>query len=74
MGLAQLNDIVLASSAVTAFKGISSDLVNLKVFGCTVLIVQRLPVFLRKCYVIDSEGLFVYGILEDLGHWDIYVK
>lgn len=75
MGLAQLHDIVLASSAVTAFKGISSDLVNMKDFWLHSMycaIIARL--LAQKCNVIDSERLFVCGILHDLGHLVIYIK
>jgi HD-like signal output (HDOD) protein len=75
MGMAQLHDIVLASSAVAAFKGISSELINMKYFwlrSAYCAIIARL--LAQKCNVIDSERLFVCGLLHDLGHLVIYVK
>jgi HD-like signal output (HDOD) protein len=75
MGLAQLHDIVLATSAVKAFKGISSDLVNMKDFWLhSVFCATIARLLAQKCNVIDSERLFVCGILHDLGHLVIYAK
>ncbi len=75
MGLAQLHDIVLATSAVTAFKGISSDLINMKDFWMhSVYCATIARLLAQKSNVIDSERLFVCGILHDLGHLVIYVK
>lgn len=75
MGLAQLHDIVLATSAVKAFKGISSDLINMKDFWLhSVFCATIARILARKCNVIDSERLFVCGVLHDLGHLVIYAK
>lgn len=75
MGLAQLHDIVLATSAVKAFKGVSSDLINMKDFWLhSVFCATIARLLARKCNVIDSERLFVCGILHDLGHLVIYAK
>ena len=75
MGLAQLHDIVLAASAVTAFKGINSDLINMKDFWVrSVFCATIARILAQKSNVIDSERLFVCGILHDLGHLVIYVK
>lgn len=75
MGLAQLQDIVLAASAINAFKGISSDLINMKDFWVhSVFCAAIARLLAQKCNVIDSERLFVCGILHDLGHLVIYVK
>lgn len=75
MGLAQLQDIVLAASAINAFKGISSDLINMKDFWVhSVFCAAIARLLAQKSNVIDSERLFVCGILHDLGHLVIYVK
>ena len=75
MGLAQLHDLVLATSAVKAFKGISSDLIDMKDFWLhSVFCATIARLLARKCNVIDSERLFVCGILHDLGHLVIYAK
>jgi len=75
MGLAQIHDLVLATSAVKAFKGISSDLINMKDFWLhSVFCAAIARLLARKCNVIDSERLFVCGILHDLGHLVIYAK
>jgi HD-like signal output (HDOD) protein len=75
MGLAQIHDLVLATSAVKAFKGISSELINMKDFWLhSVFCAAIARLLARKCNVIDSERLFVCGILHDLGHLVIYAK
>lgn len=75
MGFAPLHDLVLATTAVKAFKGISSDLVNMKDFWLhSVYCATIARLLARKCNVIDSERLFVCGILHDLGHLVIYAK
>ncbi len=74
-GLAQLHDLILATSAVKAFKGISSDLINMKDFWLhSVFCAAIARILARKCNVIDSERLFVCGLLHDLGHLVIYAK
>jgi HD-like signal output (HDOD) protein len=75
MGLSQLHDLVLATSVVKSFKGIPKDLVNMKEFWARSVycgIISRL--LARKCNVLDSERLFLAGLLHDLGHLIIYTK
>jgi hypothetical protein len=48
MGLAQLHDLVLSTSAVKAFKGISNDLINIKDFWLHSVFVQLLLSFLHE--------------------------
>jgi len=74
-GLAQLHDLILATSAVKAFKGISSDLINMKDFWLhSVFCAAIARILARKANVIDSERLFLCGLLHDLGHLVIYAK
>ena len=75
MGLSQLHDLVLATSVVKSFKGIPKDLVNMKEFWARSVycgIISRL--LARKCNVLDSERLFLTGLLHDIGHLIIYTK
>ncbi len=75
MGLSQLHDLVLATSVVKSFKGIPKDLVNMKEFWARSVycgIISRL--LARKCNVLDSERLFLAGLLHDIGHLIIYTK
>ena len=75
MGLAHLHDLVLAVSAVKAFKGIDSDLITMKDFWLhSVFCATIAHLLARKCNIIDNERLFVCGILHDLGHLVIYAK
>lgn len=75
MGMAQLHDLVLTVSATKAFKGINSDLINMKDFWLhSVYSAAIAKLLARKCNVVDSERLFVSGLLHDIGHLVIYTK
>ncbi len=74
-GLTQLHDLILATSAVRAFKGIASELINMKDFWLhSIFCAAMARILARKSNVIDSERLFVCGLLHDLGHLVIYAK
>lgn len=76
MGMQELHDLVLASSVTTtAFNDISSDLMDMRAFWrksiyCGVL--SRL--IANHCNVLDSDRLFVAGLLADIGHLVMYDK
>lgn len=73
MGLAHLNNLVLAISVTKAFKGINSQLVNMKDFWIhSVYTASLAKIIARHCNVLDSERLFVCGMLHDIGHLVIY--
>ncbi len=73
MGLAHLQNLVLASTATKAFKGINRDLVNMKDFWLHSVYVATIAQLLaRKCKILDNERLFVAGLLHDIGHLVIY--
>jgi HD-like signal output (HDOD) protein len=75
MGLSQLHDLVLAISVVRSFKGIPNKLMNMKEFWMNSVfcaVIARL--LASKCNVLDSERLFVTGLLHDMGHLLIYTK
>ncbi len=73
MGLAHLNNLVLAISVTKAFKGINSELINMKDFWIhSVYTASLAKIIARHCNVLDSERLFVCGMLHDIGHLVIY--
>ncbi|MCK5662774.1 MAG: HDOD domain-containing protein [Thiotrichaceae bacterium] len=73
MGLAHLHNLVLAVSATNAFKGINSELFSMKDFWLhSIYCAAIAQILARKCNILDSERLFVSGILHDIGHLVIY--
>lgn len=75
MGLSQLQDLVLAISSTKAFKGINSQLISMKDFWLhSVYCAAIAKLLARKCNIVDSERLFVTGILHDIGHLVMYTK
>lgn len=75
MGMAQLHDLVLTISATKTFRGINSDLINMKDFWLHSIYCAAIAKLLaRKCNIVDSERLFVAGILHDIGHLVIYTE
>jgi HD-like signal output (HDOD) protein len=75
MGMSQLHDLVLTISATKAFKGINSDLISMKDFWLhSIYCAAIAKLIARKCNVVDSERLFVTGILHDIGHLVLYSK
>ncbi len=75
MGMSQLHDLVLTISATKAFKGINSDLISMKDFWLHSIYTAAIAKLIaRKCNVVDSERLFVTGILHDIGHLVLYSK
>lgn len=75
MGLSHLHDLVLATSIVKSFKGVSKELVDMKEFWINSVhcaIISRL--LADRCNVLDSERLFVSGLLHNIGHLVLYKK
>lgn len=73
MGLAHLQNLVLAVSATKTFKGINSELINMKDFWLhSIYCAAIAQLVAKKCNILDSERLFVCGILHDIGHLVIY--
>lgn len=75
MGMQQAYDIVLATAVARTFGGISTKIIDLQAFwrrSVYCAIVSRL--LADRCDVLDSERLFVEGLLRDLGHLLLYLK
>ena len=73
MGLGQLHNLVLSVSAVNSFSGISSELIDMRVFWLRNLycgVLSRL--FAQACKVQESEKLYVIGLLHEVGHLILY--
>jgi len=73
MGLAHLQNILLVVSVSKSFKGVRSELIDIKKFWmhsiyCAVIA----RILARRCKILDDERLFVCGILHDIGHLVIY--
>jgi HD-like signal output (HDOD) protein len=73
LGTVQVQDIVLASSVAHAFKGMSSDVMDMQQFWqrsvhCAVA-TRQLAALCSGC---DKERLFVAGLLHDVGHLVMY--
>jgi HD-like signal output (HDOD) protein len=73
LGMQPLHDLVLAVSVTKAFSGLSQQVMNMKTFWSNSffsgLAARELA---RKCFLVDSERMFVEGLLRDLGHLLIY--
>lgn len=73
LGTQQVHDLALATSVTKAFNSIPENVVNMAQFWhqsiyCGVL--ARL--LASRCNVLDSERLFVAGLLHDIGHLVMY--
>lgn len=73
LGMQPLHDLLLAVSVTKAFSGLSQQVMNMKIFWANSffsgLAARELA---RKCFLVDSERMFVEGLLRDLGHLLLY--
>ena len=74
LGIRQVHDIVLSASVAEAFEGIQTDVMNMKKFWqrsfyCAVMTKQ----LALECGVMESDRLFVIGLLHDIGHLFMYL-
>jgi len=69
LGTEQVHDLLLATSVSSVFAGVSRELVDMEVFwrrGVLCGVAARL--LAARCNVLDSERLFVEGLLHEVGH------
>lgn len=73
LGMQPLHDLVLAISVTKTFSGLSQQVMTMKTFWANSffsgLAARELA---RKCFLVDSERMFVEGLLRDLGHLLLY--
>ncbi len=73
LGMQPVHDLVLAMSITTTFSGMTQQVMNMNIFWANSffsgLAARELA---RKCYLVDSERMFVEGLLRDLGHLPMY--
>jgi HD-like signal output (HDOD) protein len=73
LGTQQIHDLVLATTVTEAFSGIPIDIISMREFWSNSircgLLSRRLA---QECNVLDSERLFVEGLLHDIGHLIMY--
>ena len=73
LGMQPLHDLVLAVSVTKAFSGLSQQVMNMSIFWANSffsgLAARELA---RKCFLVDSERMFVEGLLRDIGHLLLY--
>ena len=75
LGSRQVHDIVLATSVARTFQNLDSTVMNVADFWRSSVycaLVSRL--LAKQCNVLDSERLFVHGLLRDVGHLLMYQK
>ncbi len=75
LGTKHVHDIVLATSIIRSFYGISNDVMNMDVFWDNSIycgVVAR--ILANRSNELDSERLFVEGLLRDFGHLIMYLK
>jgi HD-like signal output (HDOD) protein len=73
LGSQQVHDMVLASSVTQTFEHISIEVMDMHSFWWrSVYCAAAARLLAAQCNVIDSEGLFVAGLLRDIGHLIMY--
>jgi len=75
LGMQQTHDIVLATSVARVYGRVSSKIVDMEAFWMrSVYCAIAARMLAERCDVLDSERLFVEGLLRDLGHVLMYLK
>jgi HD-like signal output (HDOD) protein len=73
LGIPAIHDLVLAMSVSSTFSGMSQQVMNMKIYWANSffsgLATRELA---RKCFLVDSERMFVAGLLRDIGHLLMY--
>ncbi|WP_447971263.1 HDOD domain-containing protein [Nitrospira sp. M1] len=75
LGMQPIHDLVLATSLASTFSKIQPDVMDMKTFWQQCVERGLLARVLgQHCQLIDSERLFVGGLLCDIGHLVLYQK
>ncbi len=73
LGMQPLHDLTLAISVTKTFSGLNQHVMSMSVYWSNSffsgLVARELA---RKCFLVDSERMFVEGLLRDIGHLILY--
>lgn len=73
LGMQPLHDLTLAVAVTTTFSGMNQQVMSMKVFWANSffsgLVARELA---RRCFLVDSERMFVEGLLREIGHLILY--
>jgi HD-like signal output (HDOD) protein len=73
LGTQQVHDLVLATSVASAFARLSPNVMSMEAFWRhSVYCALGARSIAKRCNVLDSERLFVEGLLSDIGHLVMY--
>jgi HD-like signal output (HDOD) protein len=73
LGSQQLHDLVLATSVAQTFSGIPVGVMDMHAFWTrSVFCAAAARLLAVNCNILDSERLFVAGLLRDIGHLVMY--
>ena len=73
LGSQQIHELVLATSVSDTFSGISNEVMDMRLFWHNSVYCAAVSRLLAdSCNVLDSERLFVAGLLRDIGHLVMY--
>lgn len=73
LGMQPLHDLTLAVAVTTTFSRLNQQVMSMKVFWANSffsgLVARELA---RRCFLVDSERMFVEGLLREIGHLILY--
>lgn len=73
LGMQALHDLTLAVAVTKTFSRLNQQVMSMSVFWANSffsgLVARELA---RKCFLVDSERMFVEGLLRDIGHLILY--
>lgn len=73
LGFQHVHDVVFAASVSTAFKKVDVGVMDMNHFWTTSMFTAiSAKLIAAKCNVLDTERLFLAGILHDIGHLVMY--
>ena len=73
LGSQRVHDLVLATSVAQTFSGISIEVMDMHAFWTrSVYCAAAARLLAVNCNILDSEQLFVAGLLRDIGHLVMY--
>jgi HD-like signal output (HDOD) protein len=74
LGINQIHDIVLTASVAEAFEGIETGVVDMKKFWQRSIYCAVMSKLLARDFdTIESDRLFMSGLLHDIGHLSMYL-